>query len=212
MITISCAILEQVRQAPAVHAQLIATNNHQPHGNYGMFAAWQDTVKRVHNGQLGENEAVKFLQGKFIRFDDNVRNRTRQNYLLDQLPLYLTAYNKRNFIFTEPRHQMKWDIVEGVRLTGLTPWVVTGGENYFAYFIIENQVDWRNQLRFPLIQQYLSDNHIDCDVTDLQVGTYCLATNRFDFKSYTESEITDQLTETGEIFQTVFNEYNKHKK
>lgn len=212
MLTISCAILEQVRQAPAAHGQLMATNNQQPHGNYGMFAAWQDTVKRVHMGQLSEKDAIAFLKNKFIRFDDNARNRTKQNLLLDKLPTYLAAYKKRGFHFTEPRHQMKWDIVEGVRLTGLTPWVVAGNDVYYAYFIIENQVDWRSQLRFPLIQQYLTENHIDCDVHELQVGTYCLGTDRFDFKSFSEREITDQLTETGRIFRTVFTEYHKYKK
>ncbi len=213
MIKIPCSILEQVRQAPGAHAQIIALSDKpKSGGSHGMFAYWQDTVKLVHIGELSISEAIKELQNKFIRFDDNLRNRSKQSNLLDKFPSYCTEYAKQKFSFIDTRHQMKWDIVEGVRLTGLTPWVVFNGRDYYAYLITETPQDWRSQLRFPLFQQYLIDNHIECDVSEMNVGTYCLETNSFEFKNYSPKEIQTWVSETGKVFQTVLKEYNKWKK
>jgi hypothetical protein len=213
MIKISCSILEQVRKAPDLHAKSIATiDKPKTGGSYGMFACWQDTVKLVHTGELSVSQAIKELENKFLRFDDNVKNKAKQTYLVDSLPKYIAAYNKQKFEFIDSKHQMKWDIVEGVRLTGHTPWVVFNGKDYYAFLFIETELDWKNQLRFPLFQQYLIDHHIACELQEMNVGTYCLETGKFDFACYSKKEIASWVTETGRIFQTVLHEYRKFKK
>ena len=213
MIKISCSILEDVRKAPDLHARSIATlDKPKTNGTYGMFACWRDTVIKVHEGSLTLIEAIKELENKFIRFDDNVKNKSKQNYLLDALPRYISEYKKQKFELVDSKHQMKWDIIEGVRLTGLTPWVVFNGKDYFAYLLTETELDWKNQLRFPLFQQYLIDHHIDCELQEMNVGTYCLETRQFEFTNYSKKEISSWVDETSKIFQTVLREYHKFKK
>lgn len=206
-------MLEQVRKAPAAHAQLLALSN-KPNtgGSHGMFAYWQDMVKQVHTNEMTVAEAIKELQNKFIRFNDTLQNRSKQANLLEKLPQYCSLYEKKKLAFVDTKRKMKWDIVPGVQLTGFTPWVVHNDDGYYAYFFAEHPFDWEAQLRFPLIQQYLIENNIDCDITEMNVGIYCLETNNFDFKNYSTKEIKTWVSVTGEIFQTVLNEYNKWKK
>lgn len=212
MIKIPCSMLEQVRLAPTAYAQMIAKSDKpKSGGSHGMFAYWQDVAKLVHTDELTLPEALKELQNKFIRFDDNLRNRSKQSSLLEKLPKYIAQYEKHKFQFIDTKHKMKWDIAEGVRLTGLTPWVVKNQEGYFSYIFTDATLDWRDQLRFPLIQQYLTGNNIDCDITEMYVGIYCLETNSFDFKSYSSKEIKMWVSEAGNIFQTVLKEYLKWK-
>ncbi len=213
MIRISCTLLEQVRVAPAQHGKMIATiEKPKPGGSHGMFAYWQDTAKLIHDGKLTISEAVTYLQNKFLRFDDTVNNSRKQIKLVEQLIKYCATYKKNKFEFVDSKHHMNWDIVEGVRLTGLTPWVVHNRDGYFSYVTIEHTVDWQSQLRFPLIQQYLTANHIDCDVTEMQVGVYFLETDQFEFRNYSNREIRLYISETGNIFQSVLDEYTKWKK
>ncbi len=213
MITISCTLLEQVRVSPTAHGKIIATTDKpKSGGQHGMFAYWQDVVKLVHTGDLTISEGIKELQNKFNRFDSNLRNSNKQSKLIEQFAKYCASYDKQKFEFIDSKHQMKWDIVNGVRLTGLTPWVVHNKDGYFSYIITEQPFDWQSQLRFPLIQQYLIDNHIECDSNEMQVGIYCLETNSFEFKNYSKREIQTWVSKTGEIFQTVLDEYQKWKK
>ncbi len=213
MIKIPCSILEQVRKAPAAHAQILAaTDKPISQGSYGMFACWKDCAIKVHTGELNISQSIKELQNKFLRFDDNVKNLTKQTRLLDQFTKYIGQYEKNGFEFVDSKRQIKWDIIQGVRLTGHTPWVVHSKHGYFAYFLTEVPIDWKVQLRFPLLQRYLTDHTIDCDITEMSVGTYCLQTNEFDFTSYKSKEIEFWVSETGAIFQTVLTEYQKLKK
>lgn len=206
-------MLEQVRKAPVAHAQLIAAAT-KPNtgGSHGMFAFWQDMVKLVNTGELTVAQAIHELQNKFMRFDDTRSNRSKQASLLEKLPMYCSLYEKNKFEFIDTKRKMKWDIVHGVQLTGFTPWVVHNKDGYYSYFLTEQPFDWEAQLKFPLIQKYLTDNNIECDITEMNVGIYCLATNSFDFKNYSPKEIKIWVSETGKIFQTVLDEYQKWKK
>lgn len=213
MIRISCTNLEQVRVAPAQHGKMIATiEKPKSSGRRGMFTCWQEAASSFHTTNVSVSETVKLLQKKFMQFDENLVNSRRQAKLADQLTNYCALYEKSKFEFIDSKHHMNWDIVAGVRLTGNTPWVVHNSDGYFSFIPVEQPIDWQTQLRFPLIQQYLSSNHIECDVTEMRVGVYCLTTNKFEFKVYSTNEIQMFISETGEIFQTVLDEFNKWKK
>lgn len=213
MIKIRCTSLEDVRKNPQVYAQLLALGDGKNGGGtYGMFAYWQDVAKQVHQHDLTVSQGIKELQNKFIRFDDTPKNKAKQDRLLEQFVKYCNLYDKNKFAFVDSKRQMKWELHDGVMLTGFTPWVVYNDDGYFSYLLTEEPFDWQKQLRFPLIQQYLADNKIDCSVTEMNIGVYCLATNKFEFRSYTINELKRTVTQTTEIFRSVKQEYSKLKK
>lgn len=213
MLKIRCSSLEDVKQNPQAYAQLLAlTDGKSGGGTYGMFAYWQDAARQVHEHDLTVSQAIKHLQNKFIRFDETPKNKAKQDRLLEQFVKYCRLYDKNNFAFVDSRRHMKWEIHNGVMLTGLTPWVVYNDTGYYSYFVTEELFDWQEQLRFPLIQQYLTDNKIECDITEMHMGIYCLSTNKFDFRSYTERELKDTVSQTTKIFENVKESYLKLKK
>lgn len=212
MIKIRLTSLEDVKRNPSLYAQQLAAENAKTSGGtHGMFAYWQDIVKTVHLNQLTTSEAIKTLQQKFLRFDDNPKNIRKQELLLEQLAIYCNAYDKYKFALADGRRQIKWELYAGVMLTGLTPIVAHNDEGYYAYFFSENPYDWEDQLRFPLIQQYLSDYSIHCDIGEMNVGIYCLATGKFEFLLFTKSQLNKAIIQTSSLFEKVEKEYTNLK-
>lgn len=212
MIKIRCTSLEDVRKNPAAYAQLLVSDNAKVSGGtHGMFAYWQDVVKLVHLQKLTPNEGIKELQQKFMRFDDTPRNKSKQDHLLEQFVQYCKQYDKNEFAFVSGKRQMKWELYAGVMLTGLTPLVVHNDDGYYSYLITEQPFDWKEQLRFPLMQQYLADYNIDCDVSEMRIGIYSLSTGKFEFKQFSKTELNKAVLQTSGIFENVFNEYSKIK-
>lgn len=212
MLKIRCTSLEDVKQNPKAYAQLLASGDAKKGGGtHGMFAYWQDVAKLVHQQELNISQGIKELQNKFIRFDDTARNKAKQDKLLEQFIPYCRLFDKNKFALVDGRRQMKWELYAEVMLTGLTPIVVHNDNGYFSYLQVEQPFDWKSQLRFPLIQQYLSDYNIDCDIKEMSVGIYCLTTNTFEFKSFSKTELSKAVLQTSELFESVSNEYNKIK-
>ncbi len=213
MIKIKCSILEQVRRNPTAHAQMLASGGKDQRGGPpGMFGHWKNLVKKVHTSELSLNDGIKELQNKFSQFQDNLANKTKQTKLLDEFVTYCEKYNQLGFKFADTRHNINWEIVPTITLTGHSPWVVYDSNFYYAYFLVETPIDWQAELRFPLIQTYLANNTIECDVAELKVGIYALSTQQFELKSFTEEELIDAFAETSTLFHNVHSEYNKFKK
>jgi hypothetical protein len=212
MIKIRCTSLEDVRKNPAAYAQLLISDNAKiSGGTHGMFAYWQDVAKLVHLQKLTPTEGIKELQQKFMRFDDTPRNKSKQDHLMEQFVKYCKQYDKNEFAFVDGKRQMKWELYAGVMLTGLTPLVVHNDDGYYSYLITEKPFEWKEQLRFPLMQQYLADYNIDCDVSEMHVGIYCLATGKFEFKIYSGIELSNTIITVSEIFKNVQHQLEKFK-
>ncbi len=212
MISITCASLEAVRQNPAAYGQLLASGDGKKGGGgHGMFACVQDVARLVHLGELTVTQAVKELHNKFLRFDDTSKNKQKQDKLVEQFVKYCHQYEKQGFEFVDGWRLMKWDFTTDVRLSGRTPWVFADGKSYYGITLSEHGFDWQPQLRFPLFQQYLVSNTIDCELTDMQLGIYSFADMEFRFKSYSASEIATAIKETKAVLSTVYKEYKKSK-
>jgi hypothetical protein len=206
-------MLELVRKNPLIYAQQLATSEKLGNGGtYGMFAHWQDVVKLLHTGELNLSEGLKELQGKFVRFNENIRNQKKQEDLLEQFIKYSRAYEKLKFEFVNSKKQIKWEFSSQGILTGLTPWVVKNAKSYYSYFFVEEPINWNKELKYPLIVEYLSKNILKCEISKLQIGVYCLKTNTFEFKNYQRLDIYNSINEIQQIFNIVETEYNKTKK
>jgi hypothetical protein len=209
MIRISCSKLEQARINPGAYAQILAIKGKQGGGTRGMFAHWQDVAKQINVGELTLNDGLKELQQRFLIFDAVPRNLQKQDFLSHGLTLYCKLYDKLKFGFVFSKKQVKWAFTNQGLLTGYTPWAVKDNKGFIAYFPMENISEWRSELKYPLLQQYLAEHRLQCEPSKVQVGVYCLKTNEFDLKSYSKLELSKAIVETKELFQAVEKEYSK---
>jgi hypothetical protein len=213
MITIKASILESIRKDPEAYGRLLAIGDGKSGGgSHGMFAYLVDTARAVHIGKFTLQQAVRELHSKFLRFKDSFENRERQERLIEQLVTYLKHYNKRGFEWHDGARRIQWGITSDVILTGLTPWVVSDKKIYHSYLMAEHTFNWQQQLRFPLFQQFLSNSTIECPPEEIQIGIYFADTNIFDMRSFNTKELKLAVDETGILFNSLYNEYQKRKK
>lgn len=208
MLNIRCSTLEQVRNNPVLFAQSLIEDI-KTTASFGMFGYWQSAIRQMHIDSLSVSETIKNLQNSFLRFKDTPVNRARQEHLIRSLVAYEKEFRKYKFEFKEGAHRIKWDIHTEVRLTGNTPWILSNGEEFYSFIPIEMNIYWRDQLRFPLLQNYIASEILDCEIQNLSMGVFNLNSNKFEFKCYTDSEIEDSIYETGGIFQRIYEEYSR---
>lgn len=213
MLTISCSQLEKIRSKPDLFGEILATGENQTAGGtYGMFARWQTIARKLHKGEILINDALRDLHLQCVNaYKDSNRNNTKQEYLLGRLSRYSKAYDKAGFEFISWKKKVNWDITQDVKLTGQTPVLVKRGTKFSAYFIVEKAGDWQKELRFPLLQKYLSEKVLKCKPQDLQIGVYDLSTTTFEFKIFTTTELIGAEIETKAVFDAVYTSYRNFK-
>ena len=210
MISISCSNLERARKNYTLYAEfLIDSVNLQRRGSYGMFSYWQETAKKFHTGEFNLNDALRHLQSSFARFADTERNRDKQTFLLEELARYVTKCKSEKLVYYEPVHLFKWGLTPQVQFTGKTPWVFKNEQGYFAYFCQEKELIWKDELRFPLLQKYMSQNILRRRLSELQIGVYFLETRAYDFKRYSPLEVRNAVQEATQLFTNVYEEYSR---
>lgn len=208
MIKIQCSKLEQIRINPVAYVQGVKTSeNGDGGGSYGMFACWQTKIRNVHTGEMNPAEAFKSLQQRFLSYKDSQKNKKKQEFLYERFDPYLNEFNKKGFQYIGSKRQVRWPLTKGVELTGHTPYVFSKSKGFAAYFFTEAPMKWETELRFPLLQYYLAKNHLDCTTDELEIGTYCLETNGFSLKCYSEEDIEEAVEETTGIFEIIAKEF-----
>lgn len=212
MIKIRTSMLESVRKNPLAYGRLIAAGDDSVSGgSHGMFACMVDVARAVHLKKVNLRQAIRQLHSKFLRFKPNDANRIRQDRLVEQLVAYLRLVKKMGLEWVDGSRRIQWSITSDVVLTGLTPWVVADEKGYISFIMAEKSFEWKNQLRFPLYQKYISENTIECKVEEIRVGFYFADVNKFDLRTFKTNELKMAVDETGEVFKILYNEYEKRR-
>lgn len=207
MISISCSALETARINPkAIAHQMLSKTGSQ--GSRGMFTSWQDHVRSIHKRNIEPSVALLNLQQSFLKFADNLSNRKKQENLVDHFYPYVDKFQKAGYTYLEAKRRMKWFILEESKLGGELPYIVKCNDRFAAYYFAEKNFNWKTELRFPLIQRYLSANHLGCEEKELKVGIYCLEQDEFQLINYSKEDVQVAIDETKEIFHKVIDAYN----
>jgi|GEM_PF-4882858 len=200
-------MLEVVKKNPTLYGQLLAsTNEKQQKGRHGMFACFQEAAKMVHDG-LKVKDGVEALKQRFTVYKVTSANLRKQEQLLKQFVNYCRQYKENDFEFIDGWRNIKWPLLPETQLTGRTPWVVANTSGYYGYVFTEKAIDWKNELRFPLYQKWLVDNSINCSPSELQVGTYCLEKESFEFVNFSVSQLKSAISEASSLIVDVYNAY-----
>lgn len=209
MIRVQCSKLEEVRANPVAFANMLKNDKSTNGGSYGMFACWQTKIKEVHQEKLTVTGAIKALQQRFMSFADNASNRRKQDFLIDRMAPYFKNFDKQGFKLEKTMIHIRWELINDVMLTGHSPMLVSNDSFNVAYYFAESEIDWKEQLRFPLLQHYLATKYFSCQVDKLKVGIYCLRENKFSIQSYGLKAVENAIEEARSIFTTIDQEYNR---
>ena len=210
MIRVSCKDLQQVKNDPALYAANLVSNG-KPQARRGMFSQWQTAARELHTDKLTIADASNRLSTLFSVWNDTTQNRNRQEFFHQALISYNDLFEKKGFIYRHGSHLMKWQLHKNIILGGYTPWIVSKGKDHFSYLFTEHDLDWESELRFPLLQQYVSKKIIECDTADMEIGVFSLESGRFRFRSFTEKEISAAKSETQYLFNKLNGEYLRRK-
>jgi len=212
MIRIRCSELENARENPSAYGQLLAVNDFSNGGGHGMLACVREVALAMGKEKFSASQGIKQIQQKFLAFSPTKGNKERQEDLIQGFAQYCKQMEKFAFELVDNSRMMKWDFSKDVMLTGKTPLVFANDEGYFALTLIETNTSWQHQLKFPLYQQYLTTHTIDCPLTEMSIGVFCLQSGKFEFKSFEEESIEACVNETTQILNAVLDSYTKYKK
>ena len=125
---------------------------------------------------------------------------------------YCKQYDELNLKFLVSKKLINWQIHSNGILTGNTPWITEKNGEYFVFHATLSQEDWKDELKYPLIQEYLASYCFNCSVDKINVSVYSVTNNQFEFIKYSKKEIKEAKAEAKYIFTIVNNEFDKIKK
>lgn len=209
-ITIPCSKLESYRKNPILNADILAESESGGGGNKKtMIKKWYDAAYSVHNNEnpiVVTNNLMKELEE--FTSDYCIR---KKDPMIESFKNYCIEYKSRNFNQIQKGGlHIKWSLHNNVMLTGLTPIIIHSNDEYYIYYIKEKSVlNWQNELRHPLIQQYIA-NKINCSADKVHIGMYVINTHCFEFTQYNNTELQAAETEARELFIKVYDRYKTH--
>lgn len=178
-------------------------------GGRSKFVRWQDSIGRFHLSGENLNEAERYLESSFSRLADNSLNKRDLKKYLDHLYNYDIDYKKINSQKIQFRTAFNFDLILNHTIGGQISRVDinTIEDGYSIYFFEKENDNWENELRFPLLQDFIA-NYFGCDNQDVNVGVYELINDRHSSTKFSKSEIEEAKAE----MITLITEVNKFLK
>lgn len=122
---------------------------------------------------------------------------------------YAQQFNSLGFKIDTFQINLDWEIIPQAKLTGHSPFLCSTNDYNVAYYFNEHGKEWRNELKYPLLQIYLADRYFHCDVGNIKIGIYNISNKKFDLHTYEDFELDNAIEEGKYIFKNVLSEYNR---
>jgi hypothetical protein len=163
--------LESLRIDPVAFA---ARQHPRGFGGPSMFRMWQYALKKVHSESV--DAAAEYLRETVLsNFKVNDRNERRLDELADSLHEYAAAFRSLGHVAVEVLKPMNMVINPKLTITGeITRLDLVPSGGYAAFVLSREQgEEWRQQIRFPLLQAYFAKK-LNSSLKDVAVGIYSL--------------------------------------
>jgi len=173
--------------------------------SYGYNQALKSAIYTFHDSN-DPREGTKYLFEKLIRF----RNSTRKAECESALKSYLKWAQSSGIIVAHWRVRLnlllEWDVVLGGEISRVD--VVPESDTYQAIILGDRPRDWKDELRFPLIQHEMAAQY-HRPVNQMRVGYQNVDGSELLTVQYRKKEIEDALEEATEIAKIVEKEIAK---
>ena len=205
MKTFSITKLEIARNNPNEFAKSLKVVN-QTGSFFGrsQFIRWQDAVNEFNKTNDLAN-ALEYLEKSFSNYANTSKNRKSYESYIVSLYAYVTAL-KRKGIFFLKKESIKLFLNSKSMITGRVPLsYMNSGGGFSLYFFSKVSSDWAKELRFPIIQNYFSEEVYGIELDKITVGIFSIQDNKFYEHSFNETEIKEAKKELKRISRVIFN-------
>lgn len=169
-----------------------------------MFLDWQRAVNNFHISQH-ENDAIKYLTTAFKNhFTDTQTNSRKLEEHIIKLQNYIKDVEKKKLFFNEKSKRIAINLSPALSMTGQIPLIyLNNSTGYVVAFFQKMQNDWMNELKFPIIQNYVAKFLYGCGIAEVEVGVFSFEDEEHRLRTYTQKEINTALSELTKIGNTI---------
>lgn len=201
---ISFSQLEKARNNPKAFAKSLDN----PDGStprFSKFMAWQLAVFEYHKQKSNISKAINYFDSLFSRnFANNTKNKIEKEEWIEQLEAYTLDEIKRKLICVEHKKRISIPLTGKIRLGGELPLIKMNNKlGYSVYFFSRSNTPWEDELRFPIIQNYISQVLYNVDLSEVEVGIYSLDSKKHFQNTYKLNEVQEALKELTAIGNAV---------
>ena len=167
----SISKLELARINPRDFGVHLRDDAEEPFNNRPKSVRWLDAVSTYHRN-TSMSEAVNYLENSFSNRKQSKKNIAEVETLVNSLYSYVSDHSNLNYNYFSHKHKMEIHLSEKLKITGWI-WIVNKTSNGYSGYIVVNDTDsnnWHNQLRFPLIQNYIAKHIFNCTTDEVEVG------------------------------------------
>lgn len=169
--------LEAARSDPRAWARSSDTPEPRRYSRYGLLL---NSITCYHRSR-DLDEAMRYLRDGYVR---NFKRPEFLDMLENRLSTYVEDYLALDGATVLWRVRVSHEIASDLELRGEIPRVDlrTDGK-YAAWLFSQEPTEWRNQLRMPLIQEFVSELYA-VHLSDVTVGFYCFALRSYESACY----------------------------
>ncbi len=195
--------LEEARSTPIKFAQNLLEEGSGSRGfGYPKSVRWLDAVG-VYHDTSSVSTATNSLVNAFSNRKDTAKNRREVEQLIQALETYVQEHQQLGYFYLERRFNIEILLSPKIRITGwiwLLNMTADGGRSGYLVSKDITGFDWQDELRFPIIQDYIANEIYGCRLEDVEVGIIDYLTGNHHRTQYTENDIaiaSKELTEIG---------------
>ncbi len=197
--------LEQARKSPIEFAKVLKNGSSSTNefGGYPKSMRWLNAICEYHKSK-NISDAFDSIERGFSNRKDTPKHRKELNLLYKSLENYKIETANQKLSLIKSRESINIKTNSKITIGGIIPVIYMKAEGGFsAYFISVNNPEWNNELKFPVIQSYVSKVIFKTDLEEIEVGYINYLTGEFYGKTFTESEIKARLQELEGVGHTI---------
>lgn len=177
----SISKLEMARKNPTDFGTHLRDDDEEPFNSRPKSVRWLDATSVYHkNSNL--SEAITYLQNSFRNRKQTKKNIKEVETLVQSLCIYVNDHLELNYNHYNHKHKIEIYLSQKLKTSGWI-WIINTTPSGYSAFIVVNEQDsinWQNQLRFPIIQNYIANKLFNCPIENVEVGII----NYFEGKHY----------------------------
>ncbi|WP_205513031.1 hypothetical protein [Longitalea arenae] len=198
MSSFSITQLEVARRDPAAFAKIISSSKEDtPSFNrYPQSMRWLNAISKYHDTN-DIDSAINYIENWFDKRKDNSVNRRALRKWILSLGKYEETITAKGYNLVNSRESINIEM-RSIRIGGVIPVIfMKPSEGFAAYFVSKPNSIWEKELKYPVIQNYLSTSVFNTDQANIDVGYIDFTTGDFYEICYNKKQIKeakDELT------------------
>jgi len=203
MSTISFSQLESARKNPSAFAKNIGKGGSS--SRFSKYMAWQLSIHEYHKHSEDLAKSINYFEMTFIRnFADNPKNAAERAQWIQEIEAYSKNDIALKLTHVESKKRVSIQLATKVTFGGQLPLIKMNNKGgYSVFFFSRESATWEEELRFPIIQNYVAQTLYNVDLSEIEVGIYSLDFQKHLSKIYSSKDVKEAIKELNAIGKAV---------